>query len=162
MNLVVLDTDVLASASPGGPDRRAQEGWLLLQCLIDRCYFLLASPGLLQEYKKISNLAVRGELSRYFFAKVEPAYRSHDRETRERLERLGVDEKDIEWVLLAAEHEAVFVTWEKYAPRGSKSARREQEHQRVVRAVEDEFGVQIWHPDHALRRLCSKSSRRRR
>ncbi|MBL7065890.1 MAG: hypothetical protein ISS49_17070 [Anaerolineae bacterium] len=157
MGFVVLDTDVLSSASPGESER-AQKGWRLLQCLIDECHFLLVSPGLWQEYRHISAHSTgRRKLARYAFAKVEMASEPLDKKARERLEQLGVDEKDVGWVLLAAEREAVFVTWEKYAPRRRKSAEREQEHQRIVRAVEDEFHVRIWHPDYALRRLCPQS-----
>lgn len=154
MAFVVLDTDVLSSASQR-VDKRAQEGWSLLQCLIKECHILLVCPGLWKEYKRISAHSMgRGKLSHYVFTpKIEFASEPQDSEARERLEQLGVDGKDIEWVLLAAKHEAIFVTWEKYAPRRRKSAGREQEHQRVARAVEEEFGVQIWHPDYALRRL---------
>jgi len=79
-----------------------------------------------------------------------------DFDTQERLQQLGVDEKDIEWVLLAAKHNAVFVTWEKYAPRRGGDRKREQEHRKVVREVEREYGVCIWRPDYAIKRLCSK------
>ena len=156
MGFVVLDTDVLASASPGEHER-AQKGWRLLQCLI-KCHILLLCPGLRKEYNLISTHSMgHRKLSRYAFAKVEMASEPRDKKARERLEQLGVDEKDVGWVLLAAEREAVFVTWEKYAPRRRKSAEREQEHQRIVRAVEDEFHVRIWHPDYALKRLCPQS-----
>lgn len=162
MGFVVLDTDVLASASPG-EDQRAQEGWQLLRCLIEECHFLLVSPGLWKEYKRISAYSMgRGELADYAFAKIEMVSEPQDDKAWERLKQLGVDEKDIGWVLLAAKREAVFVTWEKYAPRRRRGARREQEHQRVVRGVEEEFGVCIWHPDYALRRLCSESGQKRR
>jgi len=158
MGLVVLDTDVLASASPGESER-AQKGWRLLQCLINECYFLLVSPGLWREYRRVSIYsAARRKLAHYAFAKIKMVAGPADSEAWGRLEQLGVDGKDVEWILLAVERGAVFVTWEKYAPRRHKSARREQEHQRVVRAVEDEFGIHIWHPDYALRRLCSESS----
>ena len=161
MGFVVLDTDVLTSAAPR-TNRQAQEGWQLLQCLMKEHYVLLVSPGLWQEYRRISaNSMSRGKLSRYAFAKVEMASEPQDRDAWERLKQLGVDEKDIGWVLLAAKHEAIFVTWEKYAPRSRRSKQREQEHQRIVRAVEDEFDVHIWHPDYAFRRLCSKSKRKR-
>ena len=163
MGFVVLDTDVLASASPGEHER-AQKGWRLLQCLIKKCHILLLCPGLWKEYKLISAHSTgRRKLARYAFAKVEMASEPQDKKARERLEQLGVDGKDVAWVLLAAKHEAVFVTWEKYAPRlrkrrgKSASARREKEHQRIVRAVEGEFHVRIWHPDYALKRLCPQS-----
>lgn len=158
MGFVVLDTDVLASASPGESER-AQKGWRLLQCLVEECHFLLVSPSLWREYQRVStHSAGRRKLARYAFAKIEMVTEPENSEARTRLERLGVDEKDVEWVLLASERKAVFVTWEKYAPRRHRSARREQEHQRVVREVEEEFSVRIWHPDYALRRLCSESS----
>lgn len=161
MDFVVLDTDVLASASPGHPNGQTRRSWRLLQCLVNECYFLLVSPGLWQEYKKIPILVEgRRKLSTYAFAKIEMVDEPQDRKAWERLKQLRVDEKDIEWILLAAKHRAVFITREKYAPKRRKSAKREQEHQRVARAVEDEFGVRIWHPDYAFRRLCSKSSRK--
>ncbi len=160
MSFVVLDTDVLTAASTR-MNRQAQEGWQLLQCLVKEHHVILVSPGLWQEYRQISaNSMSRGKLSRYAFTKIEMASEPQDRDGWERLKQLGVDEKDIGWVLLAAKHEAIFVTWEKYAPRRRKSEQREQEHQRIVRAVEDEFDVRIWHPDYAFRRLCSKSKRK--
>jgi predicted nucleic acid-binding protein len=157
MGFVVLDTDVLTGASPKA-HRQAREGWRLLQCLVKGPHILLVSPGLWQEYRQISaNSMSRGKLSRYAFTKIEMASEPQDRDAWERLKQLGVDEKDIGWVLLAAKHGAIFVTREKYAPRRRKSEHREQEHQRIVRAVEGEFDVHIWHPDYAFRRLCSKS-----
>ncbi len=157
MGFVVLDTDVLSSASTGGHER-AEKGWRLLQCLMDECHVLLVSPNLWQEYQRIPAFSMgRRKLARKAFAKITMDSEPQDVKAWTRLRELEVDEKDIEWVLLAAKHEAVFVTWEKYAPRRAKSKRREQRHQKVARAVEGEFGVRIWHPDHALRRLCSQS-----
>ena len=154
MSLVVLDTDVLSSASPGQHER-AKKGWELLQCLVEKCHFLLASPNLWAEYKQIpGQLLGRKKLSKYVFSKVEMDSEPQDVGARQRLEQLGVDSKDVEWVILAAKHEAVFVTWEKYAPRRGGERTREQRHQSVVREVEEEFGVCIWHPDYAMRRLC--------
>jgi hypothetical protein len=103
-----------------------------------------------------------GKLTSYAFAKIEMASEPQDKESKERLQQLGVDEKDVNWILLAVDYQAVFVTWEKHAPRRHRSETREQEHQRVARAVEDEFGVCIWHPDYALKRLCSESRQKRR
>jgi|GEM_PF-1792993 len=162
MGFVVLDTDVLASASPQ-EDERAQAGWRLLDCLISECHVLLVSPSLWQEYRRIpDHLEGQRKLTKYAFAKIEAVSEPQDEEVRERLQQLGVDEKDIGWVLLAANHRAIFVTWEKYAPRRRRSAQREQEHQQVIRAVEEEFGVCIWHPDYAFKRLCSKFELERR
>ncbi len=122
---LVLDTDVLSSASPGESEQ-AQEGWRLLQCLVEECHFLLVSPGLWREYKHIPTHSTgRRKLARYAFAKIEMAPEPQDSDAWERLKQLRVDEKDIGWVLLAAKHGAVFVTWEKYAPRRRRSARRE-------------------------------------
>ena len=162
MSFVVLDTDVLSSASTG-ESKRAQDGWRLLQCLVmEEYHTLLICPGLWKEYQRVSARSMGlNKLSPYAFTnKIEPDSDPQNDNDWERLKQLGVDEKDIGWVLLAAKHEAIFVTWEKYAPRRRKSEQREQEHQRIVRAVEDEFDVRIWHPDHAFRRLCSKSKRK--
>jgi predicted nucleic acid-binding protein len=159
MSFVVLDTDVLASASPGD-DQQAQEGWRLLQCLINERHSLVVSPELWEEYKRIPDYSMmsRAKLASYAFTKkIKMDSEPQDDTAQEQLKQLGVDEKDIGWVLLAAKHGAIFVTREKYAPRRQKGARREQEHQRVVREVESKFGVCIWHPDYAIRRLCSNA-----
>jgi predicted nucleic acid-binding protein len=159
MSLVVLDTDVLSSASPE-EEGRAQQGWQLLQCLVnEEEHYLLVSRSLWEEYTRIPKRADRGrrKLARYAFTKVKLKDEPQRQEARARLRELGVDEKDAGWVLLAAEDGAVFITWEKYAPRRRKSDARGNVHQQVVQAVQDEFGVQVWDPHLAARRLCPKS-----
>ncbi len=158
MSRVVLDTDVLSSASPI-EEERASKGWKLLQCLVRGEHSLLVSPTLWEEYRRVpAHLSGRRKLARFAFTRIEMVPDPQDGEARERLAQLGVDVKDVGWVLTAAEYGAVFVTWEKYAPRRRKSNEREQIHQRVVRDVESEWQVHIWHPDYALRRLCPESN----
>lgn len=158
MTRLVIDSNVIGRAATAGQSPDTRQSWNLLECIRVSGHRMVVCPKLWQEYQAIpQTLQGRDWLAHYAFAVMEPVNNPPNGVREQEMTALGVDAKDATFVLLAADAQVPFTTWEKFTDGRRADQSKEQRHREVADAVRDRYAVDIWDPPYALRRLnCPK------
>ena len=154
MSRVVVDSNVLGRATDEGKSPDTRQSWDLLQCIQQDGHRMVVCPELLREYQAIPD-SLQGSmwLAQHLWSVGKFMNDPPNGAARQAVAALGVDAKDAAFVLLAAEAQAPFTTWEKFTGGLRAHQIRANRHQEVCTAVKEQYHVEIWDPPHAWRRM---------
>ncbi len=154
MSRVVVDSNVLGRATDEGKSPDTRQSWDLLQCIQQAGHRMVACRELFLEYQNIPQ-TLHG--AKWFWQNAPQLLEMHNDPpngaARQAVAALGVDAKDAGFILLAAEAQAPFTTWEKFTGGQRANQKRDHRHREVCAAVKEQYHVEIWNPPHAWRRM---------